>query len=130
ANRSDSMGIRELRARGVNSMVLSTEVNPVVTARCKKMGVPVMQGVEKKDIVLKKYLQENFINPEEVIFVGNDINDLPCFDVVSCAVVVADAQIQALHEADIVLNRRGGHGAVRELCDTIMQRLDAAGSGK
>ena len=127
ANRSDSMGVRELRARGVQSIVISTETNPVVTARCKKMGVPVMQGIEEKAVVLKKYLLENKIDPQEVVFMGNDLNDIPAFEVVGCAVVVADSQIQALHEADIILNRRGGHGAVRELCDIIMRRIDATG---
>jgi len=127
ANRSDSLGLRVLRSRGIPSMVLSTETNPVVSARCKKMGVPVMQGVEEKAVVLKQYLLDNRIDPQEVIFMGNDLNDVSCFDWVGCAVTVADAQVQALREADLILERRGGHGAVRELCDMIMQRLDAAG---
>jgi YrbI family 3-deoxy-D-manno-octulosonate 8-phosphate phosphatase len=126
ANRSDSLGVSELRSRGVSSLVISKEINPVVTARCKKIKVPVLQGIDKKDIVLKQYLTENNINPEEVVFMGNDINDIPCFDMVACAVVVADAQVQALNQADIVLTQCGGHGAVRELCDIIMQRMDSA----
>ena len=127
AYRSDSMGVRLMRERGIPSMVLSTEVNPVVSARCKKMGIPVIQGVEEKAVVLGKYLLDNQINPREVVFLGNDLNDVPCFNLVGCAVVVADAQVQALQQADLILSRRGGHGAVRELCDLLMQRLDAAG---
>jgi 3-deoxy-D-manno-octulosonate 8-phosphate phosphatase KdsC-like HAD superfamily phosphatase len=57
-----------------------------------------------------------------VIYVGNDINDVPCFPLVACAFVVADAQPAALRQADIVLSRRGGYGAVRELCDLLIQR--------
>ena len=127
ANRSDSLGLRVLRAKGIPSMVLSTETNPVVTARCRKMGIPVIQSVEEKAVVLRNYLLENQINPGEVIFVGNDLNDISCFDWVGCAIVVADAQVQALQAADLILKRRGGHGAVRELCDMIMQRMESGG---
>jgi N-acylneuraminate cytidylyltransferase len=127
ANRSDSLGLRVLRAIGIPSMVLSTETNPVVSARCRKMGIPVIQGVEEKAVVLKNYLLENQIDPQNVIFMGNDLNDISCFDWVGCAVVVADAQIQALQAADLIMKRRGGHGAVRELCDMIMQRMEIKG---
>jgi N-acylneuraminate cytidylyltransferase len=54
-----------------------------------------------------------------VIYVGNDVNDLDCMRLVGCAVAVADAHPRALACADIVLSRRGGHGAVRELCDLL-----------
>lgn len=122
AYRSDSIGVRDLRAAGVEVMVLSTEVNPVVSARCLKMKIPVLQGQEDKATALKKILLDRQIDPQRVIYVGNDTNDLPCFPMVACAVVVADAQPAAMIQADYVLSRRGGYGAVRELCDLILQR--------
>lgn len=122
AYRSDSLGLTYLRRAGVASMVLSTEVNPVVTARCNKMRVPVLQGVWEKAPALKTYLEENKFNPQHVVYLGNDTNDVPCFDLVGCAVVVADAQVDALHHADMVLSRNGGLGAVRELCEMILQK--------
>jgi N-acylneuraminate cytidylyltransferase len=125
ANRSDSMGLKRLRNTGVQAMVLSTEVNPVVTARCRKMDLPVVQGLEDKALVLKKYLEVEQIDPSQVVYVGNDINDLGCFPLVGCAVVVADAQPEAMQQADMVLSQRGGHGAVREICDLIFQRKGA-----
>ena len=123
ANRSDSMGIRVLMKEGVEVFVLSTEVNAVVAARCRKMNVPVMHGVEAKAEVLTKLLDEKHIHPNEVIYVGNDINDLPCFPVVGFAVAVPDAMPEVLQAADYVLHATGGHGAVRELCDLILRRL-------
>jgi N-acylneuraminate cytidylyltransferase len=122
AYRSDSLGLNVLRKAGFNAMVLSTEVNPVVSARCRKMKMPVIQGVEDKATVLSNYLAEHQINPKNVIFVGNDLNDVPCFPLVGCAIVVADAQTDALRCADLVLTRKGGHGAVRELCDLLLQK--------
>jgi N-acylneuraminate cytidylyltransferase len=121
ANRSDGMGIVRLRKTDIKSMVLSTETNPVVDARCKKLKLPVIQGVENKDVVLQEYLEVNGFNPKNVIFVGNDINDVPCFSMVGCALAVADAQPVALRQADIVLQHCGGYGAVREVCDLVMQ---------
>ena len=121
ANRSDGMGIVRLRKSGVKAMVLSTETNPVVQARCKKLKLPVIQGVDNKDVVLREYLETNGFNPDNVIFVGNDINDVPCFSIVGCSMAVADAQPVALRQADIVLRNSGGDGAVREVCDLVMR---------
>lgn len=123
ANRSDSMGLKYLREAGVEAMVLSTETNPVVAARCKKLRLPVLQAVEDKASTLKQLLAERGIDPQSVVFMGNDTNDTPCFPLVGCAVVPADAQTVPLREADIVLTRNGGHGAVRELCDMILQQM-------
>ncbi|MBI9049635.1 MAG: acylneuraminate cytidylyltransferase [Anaerolineaceae bacterium] len=122
ANRSDSMGIRVLMKKGVDVFVLSTEVNSVVAARCKKMNVPVMHGIEEKAEVLTAVLKERNIEPDEAIYVGNDINDLPCFPVVGYAIAVPDAMPEVLQAADFVLNATGGHGAVREICDLILRR--------
>ena len=122
AFRSDSLGINALRKSGIEAVVLSTEVNPVVTARCRKMKITAVQGQEDKASALQAILQERQVDPRHVIFVGNDVNDLPCFPLVACAVVVADAQSTALREADVILTHLGGHGAVRELCDLLIQR--------
>ncbi|MBE0698632.1 MAG: hypothetical protein IH586_17070 [Anaerolineaceae bacterium] len=125
AYRSDSMGLNQLRKAGIAAMVISTEINPVVAARCQKMKLPYKQGVDDKAALLKSILAERQIDPGRVIYVGNDINDLPCFPLVACALVVADAQPAALRQADIILSRRGGYGAVRELCDLLLQRISS-----
>jgi YrbI family 3-deoxy-D-manno-octulosonate 8-phosphate phosphatase len=122
ANRSDSMGLHALRSAGVKVMVLSTEVNPVVTARCRKMKVPVYQGIVDKAGALPGILEEMGATAEHTIYLGNDTNDIPCFPMVACALVVADAQTDARMAADVILSRTGGHGVVRELCDLIIQR--------
>lgn len=122
AFRSDSLGIQALHKAGIQTLVLSTEKDGVVSARCRKMGVPVLQGVEDKAARLTEYLKEHELDARSVIFVGNDVNDLTCFDLVGCAVAVADAQPEVLRQADLILTRPGGHGAVRELCDLLLHR--------
>lgn len=123
ANRSDSLGINRLRQVGVETMVISLETNPVVAARCRKMNVSWIQGETDKAAALRKLLQERKINANEVVYLGNDVNDLPCFPLVGWAVAVADAMPEVARQADSVLTRTGGHAAVRELCDLIMERL-------
>jgi YrbI family 3-deoxy-D-manno-octulosonate 8-phosphate phosphatase len=120
ANRSDGLGLIYLRQKGVKVVVISTEKNPVVAARCRKLEVPVIQGVWEKAVVLQKYMEDNGINPAHTVYVGNDINDLPCFPLVACAAAPADAMPEVARAADIVLANRGGYGAVREMCDRIM----------
>lgn len=122
AYRSDSIGVQMLKDSGIDVMVLSTEINPVVSARCKKMQVPVIQGVGDKYKVLKDYLLSKNILPDHVVFVGNDINDLPCFPLVACGVAVNDAQPALIKEADLVLRKPGGFGAVREICEIILNK--------
>ena len=124
ANRSDGMGITLLQKNGVKTAVISSEDNKVVSARCKKLNLPVIQGVGvgNKGQVLTKILNDEGIDPAHVVYVGNDINDLPCFPLVGFAVVVADAHSAALETADLVLSRNGGHGAVREICDLIVKK--------
>lgn len=119
AYRSDSIGLQRMMKAGIKALVLSTEVDGVVAARCKKIKLPVIQGIEEKATVLQNYLREQNIDPSRVVFLGNDINDVSCFPLVGCAVVVNDAQPEAKRSADMILSRSGGYGAVRELCDLI-----------
>ncbi len=120
ANRSDSYGLNLLRAAGIGTVVISKERNPVVAARCEKMNVPYLQGIDDKAAVLQNLLAERGVDPAHAIYLGNDLNDLPCFPLVGWAVAVADALPEVARQADFVLSKKGGHGAVRELCDLVL----------
>lgn len=123
ANRSDSMRIRQMRELGMDVIILSSEVNPVVSMRAKKMKVEALHGMglNEKGEVLKKYLAEKNIDPSQVVYLGNDFNDLPCFEIAGWSVAVADAYPDVLRVADHVLKTNGGFGALRELCDLILK---------
>jgi N-acylneuraminate cytidylyltransferase len=121
ANRSDGLGIEMLReAGGVEIFVISREENPTVARRCEKLGIGYKKGVQSKGDTLQQLLAERKIAAENVVFLGNDTNDLPCFPLVGYAVAVADAHPDVLQQADLRLSKRGGYGAVRELCDLIL----------
>ena len=120
ANRSDSLWLNMLREKGVQVFVISKETNPVVAARCRKMNVPYIQGEDDKETALKKLLAGRGVDPARAVYCGNDVNDLPCFPLVGWAVAVADSAPEVVRQADFVLSRPGGHGAVRELCELIL----------
>jgi len=122
AYRSDSILIKDLREKGIETMILSSEVNPVVAARAKKMGVEAIHGMglQAKGRVMREILEKKNVKAENVIFVGNDLNDLSCFEIAGWSVAVADAYPEVIQAADFVLSKRGGHGAVRELCELIL----------
>jgi YrbI family 3-deoxy-D-manno-octulosonate 8-phosphate phosphatase len=122
AFRSDSFGISRLADTGIATMVISTETNPVVEARCRKIGVDCYQAVKDKSVVLAEQLKKRKISPSETVFVGNDINDLGCFQLAGYSVAVSDAMPVVIMKADLVLKNKGGHGAVRELCELILER--------
>jgi N-acylneuraminate cytidylyltransferase len=125
ASRSDSMHIRTLRERGVEVMILSSEPNPVVRARAEKMGVEAIHGIDirGKGEALKQLLAEKNVDAANVVYIGNDLNDLPCFEIAGWAVAVSDAYPEVLQAADYVLAKPGGHGAVRELCELVLEKL-------
>jgi N-acylneuraminate cytidylyltransferase len=126
ASRSDSLLLKLLRENGVETVILSSEPNPVVAARAKKMGLESVQGVgiQAKGQALARLLEEKHIDAQHVVYIGNDINDLPCFEIAGWAVAVADAYPQVIRAADHVLTKSGGHGAVRELCEIVLKNLD------
>ncbi len=123
AYRSDSPRVRELREKGIEVMILSSEPNAVVAARAKKMGVEAIHGVglQDKGRVMREVLAQKNIQAENVIYIGNDLNDLPCFEVAGWSVAVADAFPEVIRAADHVLTKAGGQGALRELCDLILK---------
>ncbi|MEX2627822.1 MAG: acylneuraminate cytidylyltransferase [Ilumatobacteraceae bacterium] len=120
ASRGDGMGVGLLRAAGVPMVVISKERNPVTAARCAKLGLEVQHGVDDKVAVLRGWLADHDLDPARVVYVGNDVNDVACMELVGCPVAVADAHPAALAAATVVLSRPGGHGAVRELADALL----------
>jgi YrbI family 3-deoxy-D-manno-octulosonate 8-phosphate phosphatase len=121
-SRFDGMGLEALRALGLPMLVLSKEQNPVVAARCRKLQLPCQQGIEAKVTALREFAAAGGIALERTVYVGNDINDLECLAAVGCGVAVADAHPAARRQAKMVLQAAGGRGAVRELCDLILDQ--------
>ncbi|MEV0573890.1 acylneuraminate cytidylyltransferase [Streptomyces sp. RTGN2] len=119
-HRGDGLGIAALRKAGVPLLILSTEQNPVVAARAHKLRVPVLHGIDRKDLALKQWCDEQSIAPERVLYVGNDVNDLPCFALAGWPVAVASAHDSVRAAARAVTKTPGGFGAVREIAAWLL----------
>ncbi|MGW7821250.1 cytidylyltransferase domain-containing protein [Streptomyces puniciscabiei] len=119
-HRGDGLGIAALRRSGLKMLILSTEQNPVVAARARKLELPVLHGIDRKDLALKQWCEEQGIAPERVLYVGNDVNDLPCFALVGWPVAVANAHDVVRGAARAVTTVPGGDGAIREIASWIL----------
>lgn len=119
-HRGDGLGVARLRRAGVDLLILSTEQNPVVAARARKLQVPVLHGIDRKDIALKQWCDERGIAPERVLYVGNDVNDLPCFHLAGWPVAVASAHDSVRAAARAVTATPGGEGAIREIAAWLL----------
>lgn len=126
--RGDGLGVARLMEKGIDCMILSTETNPVVTARARKLGMACIQGQPDKRRALETILAEKGLAPDQAAFLGNDVNDAGCLDLVGLAMVVADAHGDVAGLADLRTEAAGGRGAVREVCDLIAGVLDGAGA--
>ena len=119
-HRGDGLGIAALRRSGLRLLILSTEQNPVVAARARKLKLPVLHGIDRKDLALKQWCEEQGIAPERVLYVGNDVNDLGCFALVGWPTAVANAHDIVKDAARSVTAKPGGRGAIREIASWIL----------
>ena len=121
--RSDGLGLQKLEQLGIETAIISTEANPVVSARARKLKIRCVQDCRDKRAALESIAKESGISLAEVAFVGNDINDLPCLECVALPIVVQDAHPDVVSTARYQTKNPGGHGAVREVCDLFERVL-------
>lgn len=127
--RSDGLGLARVRNVGVQAFIISTEANPVVTARANKLKLPCKQSVDDKAKVILETCQELGVGPEVTMFVGNDINDIPAFKCIGVPVAVADAYPEVYPHVLFCTEKPGGFGAVREVCDLVFHAKSNAPKG-
>ncbi len=126
-NRSDGLGIGMLAKAGIPAMVISKEVNPVVSARCRKLKLECRQGIDDKLTELKSILAARGLERERVVYVGNDLNDIECMMHVGVPIAVADAYPQVRAVARAVTRSNGGEGAVREVIEWLIESRQTGG---
>ena len=114
-NRADGLGFDMLRAAGIPCLILSTERNPVVAHRAKKLRIPVAQAVSDKAQEVRNQCRARGIDPRKVAYVGNDVNDLAAMQLVGMPWCPADAALEVRRICVLTLKARGGEGVVREI---------------
>ena len=119
-NRGDGHGIERLREAGIPVVVISKESNPVVAARCHKLGIVCFHNVTDKLAALKQVADAHSLKLDQIAYAGNDLPDIACIEAAGVGVAVADAYPEAKAVADIVTQAAGGRGAVREMADLLI----------
>ena len=116
-NRSDGLAFDVLRKLKKPSYILSTEKNPIVSARAKKLRIHAIQGVEDKVKALLSLVKNNEYNLDRVLYVGNDINDYKAMKLCGYSACPSDSHEKIRSIATFVLQKKGGNGVVRELLE-------------
>jgi YrbI family 3-deoxy-D-manno-octulosonate 8-phosphate phosphatase len=120
-NTRDGMGLARVREAGVAVAIISGEDSAIVHARAAKLKIDdVFCGAENKRLAIDELCQRHGLELNEVAFIGDDLNDLPALECVGLACAVADAAEPVQAIAHYVTKRRGGDGAVRELCEFLI----------
>lgn len=125
-NTRDGHGITLLHAAGIMTAFVTRELTPIVTRRAAKLGVTeVHQGAVDKLPVVKKILEKHGVTPEEVCCIGDDVGDQEVMGYVGFAAAVADALPGIKKVAHYIARKKGGEGAVREVCDLVLSSRSA-----
>ncbi|TVR19324.1 MAG: 3-deoxy-manno-octulosonate cytidylyltransferase [Balneolaceae bacterium] len=120
----DGMGIKRLLKAGIKLAVISGRGSSTTANRLKQLGITeYFFNVEQKGVVLKELIDRYALKKEEVLYIGDDINDLPAFNLAGISCTVADAPDYIKEKADIVLSKKGGKGAIREMSDKILSKI-------
>ena len=120
-HRGDGWGISSLKKAGIEILVLSTEANLVVAARCRKLDISCIQRCRNKLSLLKEEAILRDLDADKIVYVGNDVNDLECLRWVGLPVAVADAMPEVKAVAKWVTAHAGGQGAIREVADALLR---------
>jgi YrbI family 3-deoxy-D-manno-octulosonate 8-phosphate phosphatase len=121
-NRADGLGVSEIKKMGIQQIIISTEKNPVVSARANKFGIPCMQGIDNKKDALVDHCRRNDIELPQVAYLGNDINDKEAMEIAGIIFCPSDAHEEIKAISDHILVTKGGGGVIRELFDLLSRK--------
>lgn len=123
-NVKDGYGIKNiLKAQGIQTAIITGRQSEIVKQRAAELDIDYLyQGVSDKLSCLRKILEEVSCSFEDVVYVGDDVNDLPCMENVGWSCCPSDAHDIVKMTADYVTKCKGGQGAVREIIDLIVMK--------
>ena len=120
-NVKDGMGIKRVQANGVKVVIITASSTPSIEHRATALGVDyVYLGVSDKREKLNKLCADLDLSLDHVVHMGDDLNDIPVMEMVGCPISVANAVQDTIAAAHFVTEKKGGDGAVREVCDLIV----------
>lgn len=119
-HRGDGLSFEYIKKHNLPVYILSKEKNSVVTRRAEKLKIQVFSSVDNKGAALRDLAKEQDYNLKRLMFIGNDLNDLPALNMVGYPVAVADSHAKVQKAACYTLSTKGGLGIVREVTDDLL----------
>ncbi len=123
-HRGDGYGVRMIKdSLTIPQIILSTEANPVVTRRAEKLKIPVIHNAgDDKKTILANYCNSNNITLDDVMYIGNDLNDYDAMMICGFRACPADAEPEIIEISDHVFSSKGGYGVIRELYRILSEK--------
>ncbi|WP_457559305.1 HAD-IIIA family hydrolase [Candidatus Harpocratesius sp.] len=120
-NTRDAHGLELVRREGITPVLMTSENSSIVTSRAKKMKIDkVYLGCKNKLETLNSFCKENKVSMENIAFIGDDVNDLAAIKKVGFSACPLDAEEQIKENVDYISAKKGGNGAVRDICNHIL----------
>lgn len=121
-NVKDGLGIKMLMKAGIQVGIVTGRTSKALYHRCNNLGISlIFDGVRDKPSVLELISERTGLPAEDIAFVGDDLIDLPLLKQVGLSIAVADAHETVIENVDMVTSKKGGAGAVREVCEAILK---------
>lgn len=121
----DGYGVKSLMNAGIEIAIITGRQSQIVENRMTALGIKLIyQGQDDKVKAYQDICDKLNIAPEHTGYIGDDLIDWPVMEKVALKVCVADGHPLLVQRANYVTNIKGGHGAVREVCDLILQARD------
>jgi len=120
-SRGDGLAFDLLRKINKPSYILSTEKNPIVTARAKKLKIPALQGIDDKVTAIRELASKEGFDLERVLYVGNDVNDYWIMQECGYTACPSDSHLIIKQNATVILDAQGGAGVIRELLEDVLE---------
>jgi 3-deoxy-D-manno-octulosonate 8-phosphate phosphatase (KDO 8-P phosphatase) len=124
-NVKDGFGIRLLIESGIQVGIITGRGSKALRHRCQNLGIEhIYEHATDKKSILNEILEKTNFTSDQVAFVGDDLPDIPLMKEVAIGICVANASTEVLAAADMVTDKTGGDGAVREICEAILKSKD------
>ena len=121
-NSKDGLGMRLLMDAGIDVGIITGRKSKALEHRCENLGITLLfDNIKDKSTALDKIISRTGISAKKIAFAGDDLIDLPVLKRVGVSFCVQDASLDIQNHCDIITNQKGGHGAVREICENILK---------
>lgn len=121
-NTRDAKGLELIKSQGIEVIIITSEDSDIVRSRAKKLRISdVFCGVTSKIDIMEMLAKQKNVSFHEMAFIGDDLNDIECMKAVGFSACPADAVTAIKDQALYICEKKGGDGAVREVCDLILE---------